>query len=207
MRSTYRTMLAAIAVMALSAITASAASAHEFHIAGSPLTKEVTATGTGGIADMRWTIGSTEVLIECKSTKLTAHLGTAGKSANEITFESCTMPEYATCSVPNINYHFEGNLAGTKGALTDEVLPEKGAGSTLFYLVIKNAGGKTCLEKGTYGVEGHAVCGLPGIETEALEHELACKPEGSSFRVEGDTFTMSYSPKLKLSTGQDWSAS
>jgi hypothetical protein len=207
MTSTYRTMLAAIvAALAFSAVTVSAASAHEFHIAGSPLTETKTATGTGSTADMVWHILKAEVRIECKSTKVTDDLKTAGKLAGEITFENCKTPEYTGCSVPNVKYDFEGNLAGTKGELTDEVLPEKG-GSTLFEFVIKTAAEKTCALKGLYPVDGHYACGLPGVETEALEHEVACKPEESSLTVNNETFTMSYSQKLKLSTGQDWSAS
>lgn len=199
-------MLATIvAVLAFSAVAASAASAHEFRIAGSPLTETVNASGTGGTAEMVWHILKAEVRIECKSTKLTNLLKTGGKSDGEITFESCKIPANANCSVPNVNYHFDGSLAGVKGALTDEILPP--SGNTLFELIIKNAGEKSCSVKGTYPVAGKYVCTLPGIETEAVEHEVACKPEGSALKINNEQFTLSYSDKLKLSTSQDWSAS
>lgn len=207
MRSTHRTILAAIlTALVVTAATASAASAHEFRIAGNPLTESKSAAGTGGTAEMVWHILKADVRIECKSTKVTDLLKTAGKSDNEITFESCKTPEQAGCSVPNVKYHYEGTLAGVKGALSEEILPESG-GSTLFELQIKNAGEKTCAEKGVYPVDGKAICALPGMETEAVEHEVACKPEGGELRINGEQFTMGYSDKLKLSTGQDWSAS
>jgi hypothetical protein len=205
MRPNYRTIIATIiAVLASSAVAASAASAHEFHVAGSPLSKEVMATGTGGTVDMSWAVGS-GVSIECKSTTVSGELKTAGKSKNEITFVGCTMPEYKTCKMPNVNYKYEGNLAGSKDALTDEVLPV-GGGSVLFEMEIQNATGKSCALKGRYPVEGHFGCTLPEVEIEATEHELACKAQ-DQLKMEGSWFNMSYSDKLALSTGQKWSAS
>jgi hypothetical protein len=105
----------------------------------------------------------------------------------------------------NLKYRYEGNLAGTKGALTNEVLPEAG-GSILFDLELQNAGTKSCALKGRYPVEGHFSCTLPEVEIEATEHEQTCDAV-DQLQMDGPWLNMRYSDKLGLSTGQKWSAS
>ena len=121
MRTTYRTLLlGALCALTLSAATATAASAHEFIVAGSPITKETPATGTGGTVRMAYLVDGTEVQIECKSSTVTNTLEFGGKSSGEYVFEGCTIPAFPRCAVPSILYKAHGNLAGGKGALTDE---------------------------------------------------------------------------------------
>jgi hypothetical protein len=207
MRSTYRTMLAAIvAVMALSAIAASAASAHEFRVAGSPLTETKKATGTGGTAELVWTYAGAKVHVECKSTTLADELAREGTSAGSIAFESCKIAASSACKVANFQYKFAGALAGSMGALTDEFLPAVKGSKSLFTLVITNAEGHTCSLKGEYPVVGKYVCALPTVEIEATEHEVACKPEGSELEINASKLTVSYSDQLRLTSGQKWSA-
>jgi hypothetical protein len=205
MRATYRTLLLGVlCTLALSAVTASAASAHEFKIAGSPITKNVEASGSGGTVKMTMVLGGTEVQIECKSSTTTNTLELSGKSTGEYVFGGCTVPGWPACSVPSILYKAHGNLAGVTGALTDEISPRE-PGGVLFGLTIKNAGEKVCTIKGAYSVEGEYSCTLPGIETEATEHEFTCK--GEHLSTNKAKVTLSYSSKLSLKSGQKWSAS
>lgn len=197
----------AIAALAFSAVAASAASAHKFIVAGSPIfegSKE--AKGTGGTVEMSWKEVGATIRVECKSTTITDNLEKEGKSSGEIKIEGCKTPEFANCSVANVVYTFHDSLAGVTGALTDEIFRSSELGE-LFVLSIKAADERACSIHGGYGVDGRYACALPGVETEAVEHEIACKPEGSELTINGAKLTLSYSEKLHLSTGQDWSAS
>jgi hypothetical protein len=187
MRSTCRTMLAAVvAVLALSAVAASAASAHEFIVAGSPVIEGAEAKGTGGTVKMAYPFGGGEVQIECKSSTVTNALEYGGKSSDEYTFAGCKIPTAPNCSVPSITYKPFGSLAGTKGALTDKIASGQESGF-LFNLEIKNTGEKSCTFKGTFPVDGGYTCTLPGIETEATEHEFACE---GTLKINGGPFTL-----------------
>lgn len=202
MRTTYRTLLlGALCALTLSAATATAASAHEFIVAGSPITKETPATGTGGTVRMAYLVDGTEVQIECKSSTVTNTLEFGGKSSGEYVFEGCTIPAFPRCAVPSILYKAHGNLAGGKGALTDEL------SAVPFEFTIRNAGEQVCTIKGLFSVEGGYSCTLAGVEAEATEHEVACKGEHLSIGVGKAKLTLSYSNRLSLKSGQKWSAS
>lgn len=206
MKSMYRLMLAGVvAALAFSAVVASAASAHEFRVAGSPVTVGTNATGSGGGAELVWTVSKANVRIECKTTALTDVLEAGGKSTGEITLQGCSTPESKNCSVPNVSYKVGDSLGGVKGALTDEFSSPTGV-ETLFHLAIKNSGEHTCSLKGEYPVVGKYTCALPKVETEAVEHEVACKPEGSELKIDGEKLTMSYSDQVRLTSDLDWSA-
>ncbi len=204
MRPIYRTLLLGVlCVLALGVGTASA-SAHEFIVAGSAITKDVEASGTGGTVKMGYAVGGTEVQIECKSSTVANTLEIGGKSSGEYVFEGCKAPAFPTCSVASVPYKASGSLAGVKGALTDEILTHEPSG-VLFYLNIKNAGEKVCTIKGDWAVEGEYSCTLSGIETEATEHDFACK--GEHLAIDKAKLTLSYSNNLSLKSGQKWSAS
>jgi hypothetical protein len=198
MRTTYRTLLlGALCALALSAATSSAASAHEFVVAGSPITKAIEASGTGGTVKIGWFVANVEVPVECKTSTVTNTLEYGGKSKGEYRLTGCKAPGFPKCTVGNIHYTANGGLAGQTGALIDEVAGVR------FELNIGNLNEGICVIKGSYPVHGGYICTLPGIETEATEHEFACKGE---LENSGARFTLSYSNKLSLASGQKWNA-
>jgi hypothetical protein len=206
MRSTCRTVLtAAVAVLVLGAASASAASAHSYIIAGNPLGKPVLASSKGGTANLEWSFsGSATIHVECSKSTIDETLSYEGKSTGTVILSGCILVGHSNCKVESIHAPYRGELAGSKGALTDQLYVEKH-----FAVVIGNANEEkpTCGFKGTWEVTGGYRCTLPEIETEALEHEAACKSAGSELTIAGAALTLSYSGKLSLETGQKWSAS
>jgi hypothetical protein len=225
-------VLSLAAVTAIGAVASASASAHAFldcqkvaagtgkwtdskcSVAGTGEweTKEVAsgtkAVGTSGVSKLKSKLLGAEILITCKKDAFKGELETAGASKGEVTFEECSASssgsELTNCEVPNIKFKFTDQLVGTP--VEDEFKPAV-AGKPFVEIVINNKGAKTCLEKGTFPVEGTQKCELPSGGTFLAEHEIKCTPTGSSLKFnKTEEATFESTEKVKLESGGNWAA-
>lgn len=193
------------AVLALGAVTATMATAAEFQVEGKAVTSSTPIEGSSGISKLKTTIAGTEVVITCHKDKLSGNIETAGLSSGELSSEECEVgtskEQFTSCEVPTIKFKFDDLLVvGSSNQIEDEFKPA--SGGVFAEIAIKNVSGKTCVEKGTYPVEGTQTCALPNGETSKVEHEIECKTTGSNLTFKGNLATYEGVEKTRLTSGK-----
>ncbi len=197
-------ILSTLAVTAVSAAMAAAASAanHEYFIEGTAITASETVSGSSGTSKL---VAPSLLTIECTADTFTGTIEPKGLSTATVKFTGCSVVGASTCKVKEpIEFTVNDKLTVFKFEPGD--IFEPAAGKAFVTITIT---GCATLE-GTYTAEGKQQCELPAAETNQLEHEFVCKPEGSELHLKTKPaeFT-SKEEKVKLTgtnAGKKWSA-
>jgi len=197
---------AVLAAVALSA-TAAMASAHEYRVEGAGVTGKTNLETHEFSGPEKYVLTGTPFLvsvrIECSKVHEEGSINAGGLGVATLQFKNCTAVKPANCSVSEpITTAVDTSLVtGTLG-VEDEFVPPEGSPFTTITLT-----GAECKLKEPFPVSGSQKCGLPGGETEAVEHEISCTNAGSALKAGGSAAKFSGSISgLKLQSGAKWSA-
>jgi len=171
------------------------------------VTENLAVNGTSGVSVLTSTLLGAEIKITCTKDKFTGTIGPKGLSKGEVTYEGCsagnTKEPFANCEVPNITFKFIDQLVenATTKEVEDEFKPE--TPPIFVKIVIKAKPEKTCLEKGTFPVEGtqNAEAEKPSLGAKLLR-ELTFKPSGSHLKF-NTTETATYEGKVSIDLNND----
>lgn len=198
-------LLSLLVVFGIYAIASASASAHTFIIEGKEVgTKEkIAAEGTSGTSTMVSTIGSTKVTTVCKAGSSTVELEEGGKAKGRTKTSECSIIGHeSACHVREpIEDAFKEELVIFKEKLAVKEVPVEGEVFTDTEIT-----GATCSLKGSYAVTGSQISELPGVEAEAVEHEIVNTPAGSALRIGSNPMTLENTGHSKLASGKKWSA-
>ncbi|HEV3322385.1 MAG TPA: hypothetical protein VG147_09390 [Solirubrobacteraceae bacterium] len=169
--------------------------------------------GTLGVSKLKSTLLSAEILIICKKGKFTGEIGPKGLSTGTITYEACSAGNkketFENCEVPNIGFNFVDQLVeNSKGEIEDEFKPAA-KGSALFVNIeIKNKEGKSCLQKGTFPVDGTRNAGTEPASTGArlLRILLFSETSKSNLTFNGEPATYIGEASIDLNNDDSWGA-
>ena len=206
--SRIRTAFLAAAVAALASVAmATAAQAHEYRVGGSPLVGSETLkerTESSVTQELAGTPFGVATHINCstveeKGGEISAPTG--GKA--DLEFSGCEVTKPANCTVTEpIKVEVNTELVGPAPGVEVKFLPKNEGVFTTIALK-----GEKCSIKEPFNVTGTQTCALPGGETEATEHEIACASAGSALKAGGKAATFKGGvKKLEISTGGNWSA-
>ncbi len=129
--------------------------------------------GTGGESTLKGKIGAAETIITCAKSKITGTVEAAGAAKGEAVFEECgvgnSKEKFVNCEVPNIKVAFKSQLIEEGGELRDEFKGAE-AGGKFTSIKINNKGEKSCIEKGSFEVNGTTAATLPRNDIYLLGH-------------------------------------
>jgi hypothetical protein len=161
-------------------------------------------SGTGGVSTLKTTLAGAEIIVTCKKAGLTGEIETAGTGKGDATLEECSLGNshetFSSCEVPNTSFELSAQLVGSPVEL--EFKPA--SGSTFVEVTIKNKAGKTCVEKGTYSIDGTQDCVFSNGETFEVKHEVDCKAAGSHLTFDGNTATFEGDKSIEMGSGDSW---
>ena len=138
--------------------------------------------------------------IECDGLHVKGGLLPLGRFLITLKFLECHLTEVEHCTVA------EPIEAKTSGELVNEPVEAEAKPEGTSFATIKLEGAE-CPAKGEYPVTGTQTCKLPGIGTEAVEHEILCEESGSKLKLGGKSaFFKGPAISDKLESGEKWSA-
>lgn len=195
------TLVAALVAAVAFAASSAAASAHQYKVEGTPVSsstnlKAASFTGSYVLTGKPFLVA---VHIECTKVHETGTVGSGGTGTATLEFSSCTTTKPANCKAkePIVTEVNTNLLSGLEIAFSP-----KGSAFTTVTLE-----GTSCSLKEPFSVTGTQNCALPGGETEAVAHELACSTAGSKLEAGGKPATFQGSVNgLELESGLKWSA-
>lgn len=198
-------VVAAVVAAVTMGTTAAMASAHHFNVNESPVAGKTNLETHefSGAYVLTGTPFLVSVKIECTKVHEEGSINTGGEGTATLQFKSCTAAKPANCTVSEpITTEVNTLLIGPEPGVENEFKP-KGTSFTTITLT-----GAECKLKEPFPVTGTQKCSLPGGETEAIEHEIACLPAGSSLKAGGAAAHFEGSIKgLKLEEStKKWSA-
>ncbi|MGA2163619.1 MAG: hypothetical protein ABSH36_04045 [Solirubrobacteraceae bacterium] len=200
----YRMVLAGLSVaIALAGLASASASAHEFIVEEKSLATTEELTGTIGASKLEFKLAGEDTTIECKSGSLKGGIRNTGAMETNLKLSECQIvtwpPVCRAITEPNVWLSDELTTFEEKPGLRFSGLEGKE------FLFEFRGTSKECTIKPTFPVDGSFTCELPEIKTEAVTHEVACKPAGDKLSVGPNVATFTATAKARLASGKKWS--
>jgi hypothetical protein len=191
-------------VIAMTGFASVSASAHEFIVEEKSLATTEELTGTIGASKVEFKLAGENTTIECKSGSLKGGVKNTGVMEANLKLSECQIvtwpPVCRAITEPNVWLSDELTTFEEKPGFRFSGLEGKE------FLFEFRGTSKECSTKPTFPVDGSFTCELPAIKTEAVTHEIACKPAGDKLRVGSNAATFTATAKAKLASGKKWSA-
>jgi hypothetical protein len=177
-----------------------------------PVTEELGVNGTGGLSTLKTKLDGATLVITCSKSTFTGNIGPKGLSNGTVTYGGCKAfspegTELVNCEVANIKFKFVDQLIeNAKHEIEDEFKPA--TGSTFVEIELLNKGA-SCIQKGTYKVEGTQNAEVEQGPGAKLLRELTFKESGSHLTFGPSKEKATYEGKVSIDLNDDcnWGAS
>jgi hypothetical protein len=186
MKTSRAVLLAAVCACGLTGIVqAASADAHEYRIAGQPVTSKVSIAGSISFVWLRGTPFGVGAATECVNGEMTGAIEGAGIGKALLSMRECAVYKPAGCTLAELRVDsLESTLEATP--LVESFAPSEGMKLSEFTYQ-----GSSCSLKGKpTKTEGSFSCSLVEAGVEAESHELYCDIEGSHMKWGGKAATI-----------------
>ena len=188
--------------------TLTTTSTNEFIVEGKAIagSEKVVAEGTMGVSTLEIIIGGAEFAFQCTKGVFKNTLASGGVAGEgHVEMKECGSSHNCKIGGQDIIYLGFGGNGLESGPLFDEEFNGAGPHEELTILEIATGGG--CAFSGNFKITGYLRAQLPGMETEAVEHEVVYKNSLSHMQLGSEAVYFKGTAKVKLASGKKWSAS